>query len=277
VLFILAGVKMSSGSTTICLTGFDPEARKGGPPKIIEGSNLTADDQVVLDGSFAAKYHIAVGDRLPINDDTLKVVGLSAGTNMFVIQYAFVTLKKAQTIAGFPSIVSCYLVKVEQGMNPNEVADQIRSDLPGVAVFDRHTFLQNNIREMESGFLPLLYVVAAIGAIVLTAILTLILSVNVLELRQDFAVMKAIGAPNGFIPKLVIQQALVLSGIGVIVAIVLFFPLVTLVEKVSPEVSAISSLNQIAAVTIGVGIISLISSIIPNRKLRKIYPLEVFR
>ena len=89
--------------------------------------------------------------------------------------------------------------------------------------------------------------------------------------------MKAIGSPNGFIPKQVIQKALVLSGLGVIVAIVLFFPLVALVEKLSPEVSTISSLNQIAAVTIGVGIISLISSIIPNRKLRKIYPLEVFR
>ena len=89
--------------------------------------------------------------------------------------------------------------------------------------------------------------------------------------------MKAIGSPNGFIPKQVIQKALVLSGLGVIVAIVLFFPLVALVEKLSPEVSAISSLNQIAAVSIGVGVVSLISSIIPNRKLRRIYPLEVFR
>ncbi len=277
VLFILAGIKMPKGSTTIYLTGFDPVATRGGPPEIIEGSNVSADDQIVLDGSFAAKYNIVVGDLLHINDDTLTVVGLSDGTNMFVIQYAFVTLQKAQTIAGFPSIVSCYQVKVEQGVDPNEVADQIRSELPGVAVYDRQTFLSNNIREMESGFLPLLYVVAVLGAIVLTAILSLILSVNVLERRQDFAVMKAIGAPNDFIPKLVIQQALILSGIGVIVALVFFFPLVILVEKLSPEVSAISSLNQIITVTIGVGMISLISSIIPNRKLRKIYPLEVFR
>lgn len=277
VLFLLAGVKMPGGSTTIYLTGFEPEAGRGGPPEISNGSNVTADDQIVLDGSFAARYKIAVGDLLPINDDTLKVVGLSGGTNMFVIQYAFVTLKKAQTIAGFPGIVSCYQLKVEPGGHPNEVAEQIRFDLPGVVVYDRHTFLQNNIREMKSGFLPLLYVVAVLGAIVLTAILSLILSVNVLERRQDFAVMKAIGAPNVFIPKLVIQQALVLSGIGVVAAIVFFFPLVALIERLAPEVSAISSLNQIVTVAISVGLISLISSIIPNRKLRKIYPLEVFR
>jgi putative ABC transport system permease protein len=195
---------------------------------------------------------------------------------MFVIQYAFVTLKKAQSIAGFPGIVSCYQVRLKSGISAQEVIDGIEAGLSDVAVYDRKTFLMNNTREMESGFLPLLYVVAFIGAVVLMTILSLILSINVLERRKDFAIMKALGAPKGFIPGLVIQQGLILAGSGMILAVVSFFPLVSVVEGLSPEVSAESSLIQIITVALGVVVISLISSIIPNRRLRNVYPLEVF-
>jgi ABC-type antimicrobial peptide transport system permease subunit len=61
-----------------------------------------------------------------------------------------------------------------------------------------------------------------------------------------------------------------------ILAVVSFFPLVSVVEGLSPEVSAESSLIQIITVALGVVVISLISSIIPNRRLRNVYPLEVF-
>ena len=276
ILFILASVKLSESSPIVYLTGFDPESGKGGPPAIMDGSNVTADDEIVLDRSFARKYRVAIGDRLAIKDDTLTVVGFSTGTNMFVIQYAFVTLEKAQAIVGFPGIVSCYQVSLRSGISAPEVIDGIESELSDVAVYDSETFLMNNIQEMKSGFLPLLYVVAFIGAVVLMTILSLILSINVLERRKDFAIMKALGAPKGFIPSLVIQQGLILAGSGMTLAIISFFPLVSVVESLSPEVSAESSLGQIIVVAIGVVMISLISSIIPNRRLRHIYPLEVF-
>ena len=54
--------------------------------------------------------------------------------------------------------------------------------------------------------MPLLYVIAFIGAIVLTALLSLILSVYVLEQQKDYAIMKALGAPSGFIPGIVIKH-----------------------------------------------------------------------
>jgi len=277
ILFILASVKLPQGDATIYLTGYDPESGRGGPPVLAKGSPLTNNDQIILDQSFASKYRIRIGDRIPVKDDTLTVVGFSTGTNMFVIQYAFITLEKAHSIVGFNTIVSGFQVKVDPEQDPLEVAARIESQLSDIAVFDSKTFLENNIREMESGLMPLLFVVAVIGAIVLTAILSLILSVNVLERRNDFAIMKALGSPNTFIPGLVIKQALILATSGIVIAIILFFPLLQGVEILSPEVSARSSIIQIIVVAAGVIVISLISSVIPNRRLRKIYPMEVFK
>ena len=89
--------------------------------------------------------------------------------------------------------------------------------------------------------------------------------------------MKAIGAPDSFVGRLVVQQALTFAGVGIVVAVALFFPLIAAVRALAPEISPVSSVGQIGAVAVGVVAISLASSIIPNRRLRHIYPLEVFR
>jgi len=277
VLFFSASITMSNSSGTVHLAGYDISTGQGGPPELFRGKELSDDNQIILDHSFAAKYKKKVGDIVTIKDDTLTVSGLSAGTNMFVYQYAFITLKKAHSLVGFPGIVSCFLVNIETGADPTKIAAAIRSAIPDVVVFDRDTFLQNNIREMEAGFLPMLYVIAFIGAIVITAILSMILSVYILEQRRDYAIIKALGAPAGFIPGIVIRLALILSVTGMAIAVILFFPLIKLVEKLTPEVAAVSSIGQILSVFGGLLVISLISSFFPILKLRHIYPLELFK
>ena len=277
VLFFSANINMPGVMGTVHLTGYDITTGKGGPPEIYKGNSLTADSQIILDRAFATKYKIGLNDKIPIKDDTLVVTGLSSGTNMFVYQYAFITLKKAHSLVGFPGIVSCFQVKLEEGADKVKIAESIRSRLPNAAVFDRDTFLQNNIHEMESGFLPMLFVIAVIGAIVLTSLLSLILSVYILEQRQDYAIIKALGAPAGFIPGTVVRIALILTTSGMTIAILLFFPLIKIVEKVTPEVAAVTSPGQIMTVLAGLLIISLISSLFPILKLRHIYPLELFK
>jgi len=276
VLLILATIKKGDRDRTVFLTGFDPEEGLGGPPQLASGRTVLKDDEIVLDKAFAAKFKFKMGDHVEIQKHSLEIVGISTGTNAFVIQYAFVTLRFAQKMMGFPGIVTCCLVKVKDRNNLEKVAGKIREELPGLEVYDHKTFLENNIREMESGFLPLLYTVAVIGAVVLTVILSLLLSVNILEKRKDFAVLKTLGSPKGFLRRLIIEQALLISSAASVVAMIVFFPMVQLIEKISPEVSTKSTVGQIIVVVIVVEIMSLISSFLSIRGLRRIYLLEAF-
>jgi len=276
VLLLLSGVKKGDQVATVFLTGYDPAAGAGGPPAVIQGRSVLSDHEIVLDEAFAAKFNFKLGDRVEIQDDTLRVVGISTKTNAFVTQYAFVTLNRAQSLIGFPNIVTCYLVTSEQGTDNSKLAARIRDKLPGVEVYDQQTFLNNNIREMQAGFLPFIYTVAAIGVIVLTAILSLLLSINILERRKDFAIMKTLGSPGSFLPRLIVQQALLIAFAGTIVGLIFFFPMVELIQEISPEVSTKTSLEQIALMSMVVGAMSLISSVISMQRLRRIYTLEVF-
>jgi putative ABC transport system permease protein len=277
ILSFTATVEVPNNTASIHLIGYDPATGKGGPHEILKGDTLLKDDQIVLDNSFAAKYKIKVGDKLPIRDDTLTVAGLSGGTNLFQIQFAFITLKKAQQLLGFAGILSYYQIMLEPGFDPTSVAENIQSVSSEIAVFDKKTFLNNNIHEAETGVMPLFYVVAIIGAIVLTSLLSLILSVYVLEQQRDYAIMKALGAPTTFIPGILLQQSLVLAISGMVIALLLFGPMLKLVEKFSPTVSAETSIKQVFMVGVGLLAVSLLSSILPLLRQRHIYPLDVFK
>jgi putative ABC transport system permease protein len=276
VLFLLSTVWSGDRTASIFLTGYDPTNNIGAPRTLSDGRQIVSDSEIVLDKAFAAKMNLRIGNRIQIRDVALTIVGLSEGTNMFVVQYGFVSLKTAQAVLGLEGIVSCYLVNIKGSQNIHTIADEIRQELPGVEVYTHEQFLQNNIREMESGFLPLLYTIAAIGGVVLTTILSLILSINILERRKDFAILKTLGSPAGFLPKLVVAQGLAISLIGFLLALVVFFPTARLIEVLSPDVSTKSSWEQIIVVFCTVALMSLVSSFFSLQRLRRIYPTEAF-
>lgn len=276
VLFVLAAIQKGDRDRTVFLTGFDSEKNIGGPPHLVTGRNISSDNEIVLDRSFAAKFKFKVGDDVQIQGHSLNVVGISTGTNAFVIQYAFVSVRFLQAMIGFPGIATCYLVEVNDKNALTEMAGKICKELPKLEVYDHETFLENNIYEMKSGFLPLIYTVAVIGGIVLTIILSLLLTVNILERRKDFVVLKTLGSPKRFLRRLIIEQALLISSAASVVALIVFFPLVQVIEKISPEVSTKSTVEQIIAVVFLVEIMSLISSFFSIRKLRSIYLMEAF-
>jgi ABC-type lipoprotein release transport system permease subunit len=140
VILVLATVRKADQVATLYVAGFDPQMGRGGPPHIIQGRSVVNDNEIVLDKSFAKKFHFGIGDTIKIQDDTLHVVGISTGTNAFVIQYAFVTLRRAQILIGFPDIVTFYLVKVKPGRDSAGVSEKIKEALPGVEVYDHETF-----------------------------------------------------------------------------------------------------------------------------------------
>jgi ABC-type lipoprotein release transport system permease subunit len=276
IVFLLSTIRKGERGSTVYLTGYDPSTGIGAPPSLVQGRHVQDDGDIVLDRSFAKKFGFRLGDWITLKGDSLHVVGISAQTNMFVIQYAFVTLHQAQMQIGYPGLVTCYLVRLQEPGTLAVMKERIREEIPGLEVYDHEEFLRNNIREMQTGFLPLLYTIAAIGAIVLTTILTLILSMSIIERRKDFAVMKTLGSPRGFLDGLVYGQGLTISSAGCGAALVIFYPMVKLIEAISPEVGTRSSLSQIIGVCVAVSVMSVASSFLAVRRVRGIYSLEAF-
>lgn len=277
VFLILVSINHNNHTATTFLTGYYPQLKYGGPPEIIEGRSVQNSNEIVLDKSFSRKYSLKIGNQIRIQEKYFNVVGLSKGTNAFVIQYSFATLKQVQSIIGVPNIVTAFLVKLKPGCSLERSQMILQQKLPNTAVFKYSDFLNNNIEEMESGFLPILYAVALISAMVLTTILSLILALNILEKQKEFSVMKILGAQNSFFINLIIAQSLAIAILSAAVALIFYFPIVLLIEDLSPEICTKTNLVQIISIIAITIIISLISSFISLGRLRRIYPIEAFK
>jgi putative ABC transport system permease protein len=277
ILLLLASAHVGARDYSLLLAGYRPEEPMGGPPALAAGRAPADDGEIVLDNVFSRKHHLGIGKTVRILGVDLRIVGVSSGTNAMVIQYAFVTLSRAQTILGFPGLISYLPARVKAGMDKETALKALRSRRPDLNFFADAEFIANNVLEVQSGFVAFLFIIAVIGAGVLTVVLVLLFSLSILEKRKDFVIMKALGAPRGFIPSLVVAQAAVLGSAGAALGIFLLFLVKAAISAWSPELETGTYPLQMAVVSAAVLVISIISSAVAARRLSRFYALEAFR
>jgi putative ABC transport system permease protein len=266
-----------SNSVSVYLAGYDLKTGQGAPNKIVQGRLPAADGEIVLDEALAQRLKFHLGEAARVNDSLFRVVGICSGSNMFVIQYAFASLGSVQALTAFPGLISAMMVQTDHVTPADSIKAGILAALPGeVAVFDRAEFINNNRKEMDTGIVPMLYTNAIIGAVVLLAVLTLILVIMILERRRDLAVMKALGAPPGYLGRIVFQLALVITSLACCVALVLIQPLFPAIQSISPEITGELWPIDAATTCMAALAIASVSAFVAVRRLKTIYPLEVF-
>lgn len=276
-LLFLSVVRTPTSEGTVYLVGYDLRKPLGGPPRVVIGRAIERDYEIVLDDCFAAKYGILPGDTVICNRQKLEVVGLSEGTNAFVIQYAFVTLTMAQRLVGDLKIVSAFLVNAADSESVQTLSNEITSRLPKSSVFTHEQFVSANRREMQSGFLPFIIAVCIISVAVLVIILSSLLSLMIMERRADFAVMKTLGASAGFLPGLILNLSAQVATIGIVAGIFLFLPVTSLIRLIAPELRTVTTFSELALVISTVFVTCLLSGLFPMQKLRTIYPAETLQ
>ncbi len=168
-----------------------------------------------------------------------------------------------------PPVISAVLVKVHPGIDPRQVQSVV-SKWPDVSVYSsdgQRNLLVSGIvdrsRRQLGLFRMLLIIVSGI-------IMALILYTLTLDKIHDIAVLKLMGARNGVILGLILQQALLLGGIGYVIAHFLgkwvfpYFPRrVVIVQE---------DLYQLAFIVLA---ISVLSSLLGIWRAMRVEPNEV--
>lgn len=261
-------------SSTLFVFGFDPATTLGAPREIVKGTAKLRNGEIVLDRSFAAKYRLDVGDEVSIHGQHFRVAGLSDGTNALVSQFAFVTRDDAETLLGLPGIASFVVVKTSG--DRREVAPRIRAKEPGLAVYDAEDFIRFHDEELDNGVLPVFATAAGFGATVCLLLVALTLASGVLARREDYATLKAIGAGQPFLLRVVVGQALLATGIGTILGAAFAIGITPLLLRAVPALTVHYSTRLIAVLPACL-LIGALAAAAPIVLLRRIEPEEVFR
>jgi putative ABC transport system permease protein len=229
----LLKTRLEDGNYQICnVFGLDDATLIGGPPYMLEGklSDLRRQDAVIVN-DVGARTRLAkpskvpggkpeplkIGDTLEINDRRAVVVGICRVSRTFQSQpVIFTTYSRATTFAPKErKLLSFVLVKAKEGENLKKLAARIR-ERTDLAAYTAQEFkdITYNYFVKNTG-IPINFGIAVgLGFVIGTAIAGQTFYNFTLENIRYFGTLKAMGATNGILLRMILLQALVVGALG---------------------------------------------------------------
>ena len=279
-----AKAKKADGSNDgITLVGSDLDGGMGGAWNVVEGdlADLKKPDAIFVDKLYAEKKLsvTGIGQVIEINKRRARVVGFTKGVRIFTSQPAvFTSFKNAQSFLNMRENEMFYIVvKAKDGKDLTELKKEISAKIENVEVLTRDELVyRQGLYWVIGTGAGITVLVAAFLAIVVGVIIVAqtIYSATVDHIRE-YGTLKAMGATNFYLYKIIITQSVV-SGL---IAYVIGIAVSLVISRISYEgtLAIIVNFRLVAALFVLTILMCCGSSIIAIRKATSIDPAMVFK
>jgi putative ABC transport system permease protein len=275
--------KRDDGSTeNIQIVGFDPQSGLGGPWNITEGKaeDLQADNTVFVDDLYRERLGIThIGQVGEINGYRARVVGFTAGIRSFTTSpFVFTSFKSAQSYVRLAEDQTVYvLVTAAKGADLQQLKRDILARVSDVDVHTTAEFSWMTQRYwiFTTGAGVATLIAAMLGLVVGIVVVAQTIYATTIDHLREFGTLKAIGASNLHIYRVIIEQALISAVIGYIIGISISFAIVHLCRR---NEAAILLPWQVALAIFGLTVLMCVSaSVVSIHKATRIDPVLVFK
>lgn len=260
---------------TVSLIGYDP-ALGAGPWRLAAGREPGSDDEVVLDRVLARRAGLAVGDRLAVLGRTFTVAGLSAGTGSWVTSMVFARKTAVEAVLRVPGGTSLLFVTPAAGV----AADVLRArldTLDGVDALPQATLRDNDRQLLTRIFTPPVRLMAGVAFLIGTLVVGLVIYTATVERQREYGVLKALGARNGVLYRVVIVQSLVAAGAGSLLGVGLTLGAAQLIMTLRPQFLIVVEPRTVAQAVLTGLAMALVAALLPAGALARLAPADVFR
>lgn len=207
-------------SSAINLIGLSTPNFAGGPRELYEGklTDLLADGAVCVDIFDKRIFKSTeIGTAFEINKRKSYIAATTKGVRGFGGSYGFTTIERARMYTrASENATSAFLVTVPDPAKRKLVIDRINTTIFGVHAWDGKELSTSSV----SVILRTTSIATSIGTLVIFAfisgffIIGLTLYSAAIDRIKDYGTMKAIGATNGYIVKLIYLQAAIFAVFG---------------------------------------------------------------
>jgi putative ABC transport system permease protein len=229
----LLKARLENGNFQTCnVVGLDDATLLGGPPEMLEGklADLRRADAIIVDenganGKLARPSQspggkpmpLRVGDTLELNDHRAVVVGICRVSRTFQSQpFIYTTYSRATTFAPRErKLLSFILVKAKPGVEMEPLCERIRKET-GLEAKTTRAFKDMTVSYfMKYTGIPINFGIAVIlGFLVGTAIAGQTFYNFTLDNLRYFGALKAMGASNFTLLRMILLQSLLVGAIG---------------------------------------------------------------
>ncbi len=266
----------------IQIVGVNPDSRLGQPWNLVSGgaSELKMDDSVIVDRIYLNMLGVrGLHDTAEIAGHRARVVGFTQGIRTFTTSaYVFTSFRNALDYAGYDDDQTTFiLVKAQPGVSIESLRRRLEANLTGVDVLTRQQFasMTRHYWMFTTGAGMAVLIAAALGLVVGVVVVAQTIYSTTMDHLREFGTLKAMGATNGFIYRIIMRQAVIAAIIGYALGITLSIFVV--------HESGRGGANILLPWQLGVGIFGLTiamcvaAAFVSINKVTKLDPAMVFK
>ncbi|MBS0571513.1 MAG: FtsX-like permease family protein [Proteobacteria bacterium] len=216
----------SHGSLSVFISGIDPA-----PDGLLFSSTIPAatraqlyePDSVIVDAADLPKLGLPVGGSATLNGHRVRIVGASHGLRALGgvnIVTSIATARRLNTDPANADRVAYYVAKLRTGANADAVRDRIEKAWPQrrFTVWTKaefaHTAATYWMFETGAGlgFVFFTFIVFLVGTVITSQTLMAAVASHV----REYAMLNALGAGHGALRRVVLEQAMIVGGFGIV-------------------------------------------------------------
>ncbi len=181
--------------------------------------DLKRPDAIIMDEIYKQKLGVShVGELFEIDGHRARMVGFTHGIRSFTTSpYVFTTFKNAENFTNVPDDQTIFiLVKVAPGANIAQVRQGILANVKDVEVFTSHEFsrMTQFYWMFTTGAGVAVLLAAVLGLVVGFVVVAQTIYATTVDHLKEFGTLKAMGAPNSYVYKVIITQAAISAVMG---------------------------------------------------------------
>jgi len=206
---------------SVQIVGINPDSTLGRPWNLVQGrvEDLKTPNAIVVDELYKEKLGVTrIGEVFEVNHRRARVVGFTNGIRAFTTSpYIFTSFKNAQDYAAMPADQTVYVqVKVAPGADVQQVQRQILERVKDVDVVTNHQFsrMTQVYWMFTTGAGVAVLLAAALGMVVGFVVVAQTIYATTMDHLKEFGTLKAMGAPNRYIYKVILTQAALSAVMG---------------------------------------------------------------
>jgi putative ABC transport system permease protein len=245
-------------------------ARISGGFDLVEGRTLSQPYDLVMDTVLAEATGMHAGDKLPMINRDFTVAGVvraGAGGRLYA------RLPDVQEAIGTPERASFFLVKGKSAQDADKLAHALQEKFPGhkvTPVAQVSKVMQDNATGLQQ------FKEALTGMAVVISFLVVLLAMytTVIERTRELGILRAIGASQGKVVQLVINESALICLAGVVVGIALALSGRWLLPRVFPTLT-VQLTQEWALIASALGLAGgLLGSFYPAIKAARMDPIQ---
>jgi len=206
---------------SVQIVGINPDSTLGRPWNLVQGrvEDLKTPNAIVVDELYKEKLGVTrISEVFEVNHRRARVVGFTNGIRAFTTSpYIFTSFKNAQDYAAMPADQTVYVqVKVAPGADVQQVQRQILERVKDVDVVTNHQFsrMTQVYWMFTTGAGVAVLLAAALGLVVGFVVVAQTIYATTMDHLKEFGTLKAMGAPNRYIYKVILTQAALSAVMG---------------------------------------------------------------